>query len=1097
MKPIQRTRKGYVNIIDGLVALAFFSIIFATLIATYEPASVKTSRTSFKEIHYVSEDVIDVLNKQGVLDEVGTEWAAACNSTTCNTSSPSWEAAKNISESYLDKLISNKYGYKLMIDELDIYNSETNASSGRPIQNNSQSTTYSSRLLVGYGKGLPTMGQVARAFLTTIKEKTTSSYAYFGGFEGQGSLIKYVSLPQGVNTVQQICLEYESGDEFNLKIDNSPVSAVFSKTSPSMSATNRCFNNIDCGGSKCISDNQPGPHKFELTFIGSRAEYHYIAGGFIQIVYNTSEMDTSPETGTGSYDFPGVNGLINLYSSFYVPGILNNMTLHARFRNNYTTYLKIGKVMVLNTSDDANMKFCKTPYGNINGNDYTCNIPNSNLSDLLSGYVSSMSEENIPLRMGVENITGIVGSTEPADVVLITDLSDTMRWQVGLDADGTAINDCSNPSINNSGTSRISLAKCLDKEFIKRILNISGSRVGLVGYTSTANVKNISLTNDTTKLTGEVDTYTYSATPGRCVCCAINKALQMLNSTEIIPNGNNSWRYIAYDSKCLNSCDPTTTPDPQCTPGDIGGKNWTNTSAEKSKNWDWVDLPQDGVPPLSNNWVVIYYRKTFTWPQPLTSDPILYVRSKSGVECYLNGNRVGNDSTCGTATDWNQAWNVPMSFFRPAGSLNILTCRVRTKSQPFEGTDFNVKLTSSSSPNKKYIVVMSDGGADYYCGGCGSPPGCGTCSEVNGISDPGCSGNCIGGQCQQSINDAECAAKRAGDSGITVHSIGFGPGFGSVPCNNAIDMLTAIASYGKGEYEGSQDPTELWDIYMGNARNLVNIIYTSQTINVMGNMIPSILYPESQINFLYTPVINYSSYGEISLTQDTGIFNDVVNCIGRIFVPKVVKVSDVKVTSYSGYHWTDYLTVNNSLPINIDNPVYTLRDNKTGDNYIFIGDPYIVQIPPSRIELGQNNSVNISTGDGPTPPYTGCSKDDRAIYTVRLTGRVGYGDAFFTNYGCNWTIEFEDGTNITEMMPTTYSGNHSCFYTATNLSYDLNDAVDDAVYRLMQSLDSNGNHKIEVKLDSSMIQIDFSESGGVQSLWGPINVKLVVWDKKG
>ncbi len=92
--------KGYVVIWDAMVALVVFLFIYVTFIASYEPRVNKDSINSFKMIHYVSEDSIDVLNKQGVLDEIGTDWAAS-NGTT---NSSSWLAAVNISKAYLDKL---------------------------------------------------------------------------------------------------------------------------------------------------------------------------------------------------------------------------------------------------------------------------------------------------------------------------------------------------------------------------------------------------------------------------------------------------------------------------------------------------------------------------------------------------------------------------------------------------------------------------------------------------------------------------------------------------------------------------------------------------------------------------------------------------------------------------------------------------------------------------------------------------------------------------------------------------------------------------------------------------------------------------------
>lgn len=391
-----------------------------------------------------------------------------------------------------------------------------------------------------------------------------------------------------------------------------------------------------------------------------------------------------------------------------------------------------------------------------------------------------------------------------------------------------------------------------------------------------------------------------------------------------------------------------------------------------------------------------------------------------------------------------------------------------------------------ASGREGYIIVMMDGVTGFHCGDCSPYPGCmGGCNDTNGSFE--CSGNvsdCLGTQCDDAIDDAICAACRARNNhGIHVYPIGFGPV--SVNCPNANRTMGEIAKCGNTSYYGSTNATELRSIYHGIADGIVNLTYQSQTMGIIGNMTPSMLYPESYIKFSYSPV-NYSGYGEITLTRNTPRFNDIENCTGYIYIADISKVTDMKVTSYSSEYWTDYLVVNNQT-------AYTLRDKHFGDDYMLIGDPHIIQIPPVLINSGENNSILVETGDGPDPPYTGCSPDNRAVYTIRLTGVVGYGNVFPEKSGCKWTIQFEDNTNITETIPDYYNGTCECSYASGNISYDKNDAIDDAIFRLLQKLDSNGNNKVDITFDSSMIESDFSGAGGVRSLWGPITMKLIIW----
>ena len=63
-------KKGYAIILDSIVALTFTLVIVASLIGMRQSGS-SLSDLSLRRLHYVSEDTLDVLNKKGVLDEVG------------------------------------------------------------------------------------------------------------------------------------------------------------------------------------------------------------------------------------------------------------------------------------------------------------------------------------------------------------------------------------------------------------------------------------------------------------------------------------------------------------------------------------------------------------------------------------------------------------------------------------------------------------------------------------------------------------------------------------------------------------------------------------------------------------------------------------------------------------------------------------------------------------------------------------------------------------------------------------------------------------------------------------------------------------------
>jgi hypothetical protein len=1081
-------KKGYVMILDAIIALTLILMMFTVIVSVQDSSTSKISSTSFKSIHYVSEDVLDVLNKQGALDYIGTDWAAA------NGSAPAWSNESNVSLQYMDKLIPRIYGYRLEIDGLPVYDSTGNTSSGRPANSSITSQTHSSRLLVGFGRGMPTRGQVARAYLSNIGEKVTSTYSYFGGFEGQGDLTKKVELPDGMDTINSICLEYDAGDNFNLAIDGNIVPATFSKSPGNMAAAYQCVSNP----TSYIPPGFGGTHNFTITFTGSDLSNQYMGGGYIKIEYNTSEFDELPDTGVSRYNFPGIDGLINLYSSFYVPGApLNSMSLHLRFDNNYSTYLNIGNTEVLDTDDTNNREFCSISSDN---RSYNCDIPDANLSQMFGGshpYSAALSQNTIPLRMGVRNISALIAGIDNADVVLITDMSGSMDYEIGADTSGGHNRSCTDPDLYDTDTSRIALARCLDSQFIDAILNNSinatHNRVGLVGFSTDADVYYVPLTKDNATLKGEVNSY--SAGGGTCLCCAINRAIKLLNidETVIIPMESSNWKHKdvrngSSSQWCGNTCNPAGTYVGSC-----NILNWYGTTYNDAA-WSTINLPDS----YHTDHAVAYYRKRFNLSAPGApgGNTTLLIANQNGAECYLNGYLIGRDTSCNDGEYWDNTWQVNASFFNSTGTGNLLACRVRVHSNDIF---FDVRLsnsTNTTSTNKKYIITMTDGMSGYTCGTCGTQPTCpGTCTDTFGAQDchtgTCCSGTggteCTNTRCDNAGNDAICTACSAySQYGIKVYSVGFGP---VISCTKANYTLTNIAQCGHATYFGSSDPNQLRFIYGAIAEAILNVTNRSQTINITsGDMAPSILYPESYIEFGYTPISN-ATYGEISVTDNKTLFSSPNNCNSNLSIsPIVTAVSDAKVTSYSGEHWTDYLRVNGI-------EIYNLSSSYPGTQYMDLGDPYIVQIPTSNIRTGQNNSIYLRTADSPTI-NTNCSVWDQIIYTMRLSGRVAYGDVFPDRNGCKWTIDFFGGTTLNETIPSTYTGNRTCFYTASNHGMGTNvtnDAINDAIYRLLDGLDANNDGVVDVKFNTNQVEFAFSQAGGVRSLWGPINIKLVVW----
>jgi len=927
-------KKGYALITDALIALVFSLIIITVLFNLSQNISYlsKEEYNKFLSLHYWSEDALDVMNKQGILDDIGYNWALSKG----NRSSIYWKNATNISKKYLEKILPRNVGYKLLIEGQEICNSSWNPN--RSNENTKEIETHADRLLVGYGANVTILGKTARAALTNIKEKITSEYAYFGGFVGQGNISRELFLPSDANVLSAY-IEVNAGSDFDLFI-NGAFCKTFSPTGEAMEANVKDNTGNITSCRNLINNRGSIPNIFEIRFRDNNISKQYIGGGFIEVTYNTTEMDTDVETGYMRFYFPKIHGIINYYSSLYVPGWVNTMDINVSFINNFTTFLTIGDKTVFR----------------VNGSSSIQNVYNSSAQLIDSGFFaqSELSEKTIPIRLGTEGLQYVVTTTTGnADVVLITDVSGSMTQCVENNSD------CPH------GNQRIDLAKQLDKEFVDIILNTTGNRVALVSFNS--GISNYtSLTNDIAYLNSTIDSYT--AGGGTCICCAENKAYEILQTE-------------------------------------------SNSSRQK-----FVIMMTDGIP---------------------------------SHKCTSSG------------------------------------CAGTSSSSSFEGDCYGCTYCCPANPNTGAGCDCPTDQSCGYCGcywwGCGWQIwGCNSCCQQS------CSCSCE----IQNANFSSCRLHN--DLNATVHSIGFGP---VVNCPMGNWTLQAIANCGNGSYYGSQNATELFDIYKSIAESIVSSSYVSQTITVSGgtteNVTNSTLYgyPESYIEFRYIPY-NVSQYGKISITKKSDRFNEPTRCIGNISIPENVTVSRLKITSYSGEHWTHYLNISNS--INFDEP-YKLWDY--GIPYIYLGDPYIINIrhPWTVVNPGENNYIGIRTGDSPTND-TNCSADDRAIYTVRVSSILGYGDVFPVNEGCLWDIEFSNGNIVDDLpIPAYYNGAKECSYTSSNQSYDDSDAITDAVFRLLRELDIEDDGIVDIDFDPNAIKFETTTAGGVRSLWGPIKITLILW----
>lgn len=530
-------KKAVFFTLDSLLASGII-IISVLLISNFY--SVEQKKVS---VNYASQDLVRVFSSLmvGEVDNdyvktlISNGYITNTNNTILEQIGDFWsndelDLAKNFTKNLTEDIFPSQFGFSVLVNGEEIY------SRNLPVRT---SLVSSRKIITGITKGKPTEGFTARVLLSGIKSKKTSAYAYFGGYEGDGNLTKKLILPNDIVSFNSSYLEVDAGGNFNLYI-NDVFSGNYAKGSGGggdMLADKWNISNAH------LANFKSGENIININFTSGSS---YIAGGFLKVTYITSSFNDTQTPGYEKYRFPGINGIINLYSSIYSPGPINNMNIFLNYSSNYTTYLRLENITIYEN--------------NTNGAATSVTLKNSTLSTIID--YNSLNQKTVPLRFGVRNVTT---SLNNADIILITDISGSMDWRLNSDTTGVD-RACNDPNLNNADTKRISLAKCLDKQFIDTILNNSlgntTNRVGLVAYsglpsslptaTSAIIQSTSNLNSDNVSLKTQVDSYTANGATG--ICGSIRQARLMLQSQSSI--SRKKFVVVMTDGVANVQCDP-------------------------------------------------------------------------------------------------------------------------------------------------------------------------------------------------------------------------------------------------------------------------------------------------------------------------------------------------------------------------------------------------------------------------------------------------------------------------------------------------------------------------------------------------------------
>ena len=892
-------------------------------------------------------------------------------------------------------------------------------------------------------------GFSARAFLLA---NNPIKYFYFGGYVGDGNITSIINYSGQIKSAE---IELATEDQFDIYVNG-----VASLDNPYQGSSDE-FTPVNY--SLPITNFNPGENTIEF-----RGENLNIAGGFVKINYDPDDVVQTEK----KYNFPGIEGLINLFDGFYVPSKIGSMDLHLHINSSVLdTILTIGNTTILNrTTNDEEI----------------IQIDNATLSTLLD--YDSLSGETIPLRLGLENVSFVTNQTlNEVDVVSITDLSGSMACTVPA---------CSGSQFfcgicGGTWQGPINDAKTANADLTNLILNFSGNRVGAVGYEEGAKGSDFhELTTDNESL---IDLYEneWDADGATCICCGILKGSACLSgdtnilkdnfngqTTGVDPDGwvsGDTCGNVEITSTALegdrsvlihrnSGCQPfeqpssfrNIQPEEEALSVEFMFQHSSGTNGR-------IDMQINGESPAGGSG--IYTRILFY-------DGQIRTHTSTPISSYQIGQTYKIKIEKGSGADSQYDIYIDDSYVSTISAENTgfyLIDQVRftglggnTNEFDFIFDNVTVELENqvcSTSGNQKQMIVMSDGQANRAC-------------NMDPVPDHDVDGDTTNDEEDHAI-EAACRAKQIYN--ITTHAVGFG---------SSVDeqTLQAIASCGNGTYYFS-DIGGLSELYTRIADDIIATTFTEQTIEVTGGDVYTRLYPDSYIEFDYEDTSS-SAFGLI-VTSQRKFSNDTS---GNFSLPEDAKILETTVSSYSGPKWTENINANG-------NSAYELM--KYGTDLLSIGDPYNINIPNSLIST--NNIIDLTTTflSGESSPG---SESNKIIYTL-ARNITAFSPILGVAEGCIWDIQFEDNTRVNQRIPQGYLGTDQCTYDESSFVpaendygeiFNEQDSLQVAVRNLLRELDLDSNGKIDAIFSEGDLEIDLSEIEGIPYSWAT-EVQVRVW----
>jgi len=1107
------SRKGYFFTTDAIIAAG---ILIGIALAT---TMFYVEETPGSDVHFLASDLINVLSTLTVGEVTNsyvTELIAKGNITDMDATlleqiGQFWaegkdRAAENLSREVIGMVMPQGYSYGVWINDNMTYN----------ITRSAATHLFSYRRMIsGIERAKPISGYTSTIFLNSIENRLTSSFAYFGGFVGEGNISVFLTLPSNFTNTslfKEIILEIDPGTDFKLFV-NEQFAGDFPAGSggggimvPDRWTIDQAYHALFRNGTNNISIKFV-PINENFTASGPK----YIGGGFIKATYFSNELDelelsfSGNDTATKRFYLPGIDGFINIYSSIYVPGQLKGMSAYLHYNSSYETYLKISNVTVHNNESNGTA---------------TARISNSTLFDEFDddGFdLSDIGLLTIPIRMGFEEVS--LGSS-PADIVLVTDVSGSMSAVEMQGSGGRMEGNAPYVSFSGSATAGNSVTftfNLTDVSFSYESLDVyadgsSGGNVDLYVTRPSAAEARAQCDEEPdacNAVDNDRDEYYYRNGP--------NEGLWSIRVRSTTTQTVTAHVYLSKIDAARKAGDNFVESVLSHTGPQVGLVSYENSvSSTHALSDDEDDLISeiDGYNAGGGTCICCGILEGTNILNP--SNQAIIISRKSGPWKY-NDNDLGSPPANWETLAYNDAaWKTGTGVFRNNyWSLgNPSTSLIKYEGDYYFRKKFNI--SDASSILGASLFVLSDNGASIYLNGNLIDNNYGVHSEMEGNAnywdrddidiDPALfvdGENIIAGRLYNRQTcfffcwvtdvafDLELAVDLDSPLGevrqktMIVMSDGMANEdcpLSSVPdhdgdgdstddpqddaieaaCRAHEDYGIRVHAVGLGDTVDQETLQAIASCGEGSYHNSTTVEELESVYEDIGN---------EEIAFSATQIANTSGVRVTKLFPDSYIecnYTPLVSPTDYGKIPIMIEGLEFGNNQSSGLLFlpdsvtltelkaTSYSSDKWTSLVSIRNiasqQVFNL--SAFGSNYQPLGDAFIVNIPTSFFVNGMDNNVTVRTGISPAN-MSGGSERNRLIYSVRVDRFISPGGVFARIDGCNWTFELEDGSFRELLVPASYAGTGLCRYTTASHQYNtsVNSTDDGLQYGMFEILD--------------------------------------------